>query len=193
MIPLVWKMNKQRGMSKKTGGIILLLLVLLIAHSLKLASVRHYGGATFRDKNLFVQIVGDINSPGVYSFSKSPDLKELIEKAGGLKSNRGGQNVFRDSSIPSGTKVTVLWNGKELLTDFGNISSFHKLTLGIPISINEESEEGLTAISGIGPSLARNIIEEKHRRGGFKRLSDLLAVHGIGYKLYNRIAPLITL
>ena len=44
------------------------------------------------------------------------------------------------------------------------MSAFHKVTLGIPLSINRESVEGLTAIPGIGNSLALTIEKERIKR-----------------------------
>ena len=69
-----------------------------------------------------------------------------------------------------------------MIATVNEISSFHKLTLGIPISLNSETEIGLTAIRGIGPKPAKNILEEKDKRGGFKSPGDLITVPGIGVK-----------
>ena len=77
--------------------------------------------------------------------------------------------------------------------DAEKINSFHKITLGIPISINEESEEGLTAIPGIGPKLACAIIKEREKRGGFKHLYEIASINGIGSSLYRRIIKYIEL
>jgi competence protein ComEA len=55
------------------------------------------------------------------------------------------------------------------------------------LSINEESWVGLTAVRGIGPVLARSIVFEREKRGGFTRLDEILNVQGIGSKLYRKI------
>jgi competence protein ComEA len=73
------------------------------------------------------------------------------------------------------------------------MSAFSKLTLGIPLSLNRENEEGLTAIPGIGPAIARAIVAERTARKGFKSLDELLSVPGIGPKVYTRIAPYLIL
>lgn len=74
-----------------------------------------------------------------------------------------------------------------------DMSAFHKITLGIPININKESVNGLTAIPGIGNSLARKIEEERKKRNGFKDINELKSLPGIGEKLFSKIAPYIRL
>ncbi len=73
------------------------------------------------------------------------------------------------------------------------MSAFYKTTLGIPICLNSESEMGLTALPGIGLGLAKAIVEERTKRGGFKSLGELLSINGIGEKLYGKITPYLTL
>jgi len=73
------------------------------------------------------------------------------------------------------------------------ISSFNKITLGLPVSINMETEEGLTAVPGIGPVTAKSIVKERTTRGGFKTLEELRSVRGIGDKTYNKIKTYVTL
>ena len=75
----------------------------------------------------------------------------------------------------------------------GELTAFNKLTLGIPISINSESEEGLTAIPGVGEALARAIVNERNKRGTFSCLDDLKSVPGIGERLFEKILPYIRL
>ena len=50
------------------------------------------------------------------------------------------------------------------------MTSFHKITLGMPVSINTESLESLTAVPGIGPKLAESIIREGKALAGLKVL-----------------------
>ena len=71
------------------------------------------------------------------------------------------------------------------------LTAFNKLTLGIPISINSESEEGLTAIPGVGEALARAIVNERNKRGTFSCLDDLKSVPGIGERLFEKILPYV--
>ena len=82
-------------------------------------------------------------------------------------------------------------NSAEYFSENDEISAFQKVTLGIPININTESVSGLTAIPGIGKSLARTISNERAKRNGYKDINELKTVPGIGEKLFSKIAPYI--
>ncbi len=75
----------------------------------------------------------------------------------------------------------------------GEISAFYKITLKLPLSLNRETLEGLTAIPGIGPGIAKTIIRERAERKGFKSVEELMSIRGIGPSLYKRIEPHLVL
>ena len=54
--------------------------------------------------------------------------------------------------------------------DADDFTAYQKTTIGIQLSVNSESAEGLTAIPGIGESLARTIVDEREKRRGYKDL-----------------------
>jgi len=56
-----------------------------------------------------------------------------------------------------------------------------------PVDVNAASLEELDTLSGIGPALARRIIEERTENGRFHYPQDLLCVYGIGEKTLNKL------
>lgn len=60
---------------------------------------------------------------------------------------------------------------------------------GQAIDINRASVEELTAIPGIGKSLAQRIVDFRDENGPFKRVEDLLKIRGIGEKSLEKIRP----
>lgn len=48
------------------------------------------------------------------------------------------------------------------------------------LDLNRASAAELESLPGVGPVLARRIVEERGRRGGFRSVDDLIAVKGIG-------------
>lgn len=61
------------------------------------------------------------------------------------------------------------------------------------ISINTADVNDFEALPGVGPALARRIIEYREKNGNFKTISDLKKVKGIGENLFKRIEPFIKL
>lgn len=56
-----------------------------------------------------------------------------------------------------------------------------------PIDINRAGVAELQTIKGIGPALAKRIVDHRTEQGPFAKLEDLLEVKGVGPKLLDRI------
>jgi competence protein ComEA len=139
---------------------------------------------------VFVQIDGEVRRPGIYAFCEPPSLRALIQKAGGLRERN---SLPEDQPLVPNAVISVTKEGGQIRIQQHEIPSFFKITLGIPISLNRESEEGLTALPGIGSHTAKAIVEERERRGGFKSLEEVMGTPGIGPKFYERMKPYLTL
>lgn len=55
------------------------------------------------------------------------------------------------------------------------------------VSLNTATEQELQQLPGLGPERARGIVEDRRRNGPYRRLEDLLRVHGIGPKIVARL------
>lgn len=55
------------------------------------------------------------------------------------------------------------------------------------VDVNQATPEELETLSGIGPSLAQAIIEERETNGAFHYPEDLINVRGIGEKTLERM------
>jgi len=57
------------------------------------------------------------------------------------------------------------------------------------IEINHASAEDFERLPGIGPELARRIVDYRTKHGPFHRVEDLLVVRGIGPKKWKALRP----
>lgn len=170
----------------------MILLILGISFLKSTAVDNDFANAVHGDGSVFVQIDGDVRHPGVYSFDHEPGVHEVIIKAEGPASLSNAKKMTY-GPLPSGTKITVSGDKDAYAYSCSEMSSFNRITLGLPVSINREAEEGLTAVPGIGQQLAAEIVREREKRGGFKSLEELKTVSGIGQKKYKTILEYVTL
>ncbi len=61
-----------------------------------------------------------------------------------------------------------------------------------PLDLNQASAAELEKLPGIGPVLARRIVEWRETHGPFRSVQDLLKVPGIGPKTLEKILDRIT-
>jgi len=144
-------------------------------------------------ESVFVAVSGDVARPGTYGFTHGPNLQRLVQRAGGLGKKVHAPDRLMQTPIVTGKRVHVGASENGCLVFEEDMSAFHKKALRIPISINGETREGLTAIPGIGFATAGAIVSERQRRHGFRSLDELLTVHGVGPGLYDKIKPFIIL
>lgn len=68
--------------------------------------------------------------------------------------------------------------------------SGERMSVAMPqgdVDVNAASAEELTALKGVGPTLAQEIIAERERNGDFHYPEDLINVKGIGEKTLERM------
>lgn len=61
-----------------------------------------------------------------------------------------------------------------------------------PLDMDQADIEALDQLPGIGPALARRIVEDRDANGPFGSVDGLQRVRGIGPALAARLAPLVT-
>jgi len=186
---LDWTMDKRTGPDRCAAALILLLVVLTLNAALWIS--RRLGPQSLPETDTtFVQIAGAVRNPGVFAFSQSPRLEELALKTGFSSQISNGADSAR-FRFPSGARVQVIQRDNRVRVETGQMTAFYKVTLRIPISLNFESPEGLTALPGIGPGLAKAIATKRTARNGFSAVENLLSVPGVSQRLFRKIRPYV--
>ncbi len=75
----------------------------------------------------------------------------------------------------------------------GPLTFRQKFLIGHRLDLNQAEYTEITNLPGISDAVARAIVKERERRGGFRRPEDLLAVPGIKEKRLKKILPFIEL
>ena len=135
-----------------------------------------------------VKVSGDVLHPGIYTVPANSLAISVINMAEPLHPLK--QLMIDPAARPllNGSAVTlaVQPDGSHLLTA-DQLTAPERLVLGIPLDIAAMSEADFDRLPGIGPALARRIIEYRQNNDGILRVGDLIAIEGIGEKKYNKI------
>ena len=179
---------------ERSSGFLALLLVLLGFHVLKPAPSPPSSSVLVCPAPCYVQVEGEVRNPGVHAFCGArPRVEDVIRRAGCLCVNCSSGTPSGSATVISGQKLLVFQNGPECRIYVDEMSAHYKVSLSIPLSVNRESREGLTAIPGIGFTLAEAIVKTRDNRGGFKTLDEIAEVPGIGKALVDKIKPYLVL
>ena len=144
---------------------------------------------------LAVQVAGEVRRPGVYRVPPGARVYEAVDRAGGLTSRADQAGVNLVAKVSDGQQVIVPRRGAAPAAAAPGAPS----TTGSPgasaaakVSLTSATLEQLDAIDGIGPTLARRIIEYREQHGGFRSVGELRQVDGIGEKRFESLREAVT-
>jgi competence protein ComEA len=134
---------------------------------------------------LYVHVVGEVASPGMYQLPIGARLVDAVFAAGGLTEDADNASVNLARELSDGEQIVVFSISQEGQSPGTNSSGL--------ISLNRAGDKELEELPGIGPALAGRIIAWREANGGFKSVQDLLKVSGIGESLLSGVVDLVTL
>jgi competence protein ComEA len=134
---------------------------------------------------LYVHVVGEVQSPGMYQLPIGARLVDAVFAAGGLTEDADNASVNLARELTDGEQIIVFSISQEGQSPGTNSSGL--------ISLNRAGDKELEELPGIGPALAGRIIAWREANGGFKSVQDLLKVSGIGESLLAGVVDLVTL
>ena len=139
------------------------------------------------DSSIWVDIVGSIEAPGVYSLKPGSRVFELVALAGGFTRDADQSSVNLARNLTDGEQIRVLNRS------VGQLDSPQSSLANSLISINAASAATLETLPGVGPKLAARIVDWRSANSGFQKITDLRKVGGIGDKLFASIKDLVSL
>lgn len=151
--------------------------------------------------NIYVDVSGALNNPGVYCFDTGSLVVDAVKKAGGFNSQVALEYIARSINL-----AKPLTNGQKLyfpstsellceLKDFTlkeeeviptdnqkENTSENNTTKNDCININTATITQIDSLDGVGTSTAQKIIDNRP----YSKTSDLLNISGIGETTYNK-------
>lgn len=163
-------------------------------------------------KKIMVYITGEVKNPGIYELEENSRIKDVIEKAGGLKETADITDINLATILQDEDKITIpskeenkqekqntekIQSNKQSKTTekSQNTTSISTNTTGknqnTKVNINTATQTELETLPGIGPSIASKIVSYRKENGKFKSIEEIKKVSGIGESKYANIKELI--
>ena len=149
------------------------------------------------ETEVYVDVDGAVASPGVYRLQDGARVSQAIDAAGGLTAEADVTGLNRASKVTDGQKIYVPTVGEQQAAlaaggaDGGAAAASGAGASSGLVNINTASAAELQTLSGIGPSMAQSIIDERTQNGAFASVDDLMRVSGIGEKKLAKIKDCI--
>jgi competence protein ComEA len=175
--------NNQKRSLLIIGLVLLLLSVLIVARGNTQSSPPiAITPITIAEPEIFVDVTGAVNKPGVYTLTGNSRVIDAIKAAG---------DSAPGADLSTINLARVLTDGEQIYVDSTVVNSFgvrvSKPARSGPININRATAKQLDTLDGIGPVIAKRIIEYRKLNGSFLTIDDLQKVSGIGAAKFAQI------
>ena len=131
---------------------------------------------------IFIDVTGAVNNPGVYTLAANSRVIDAIKAAG---------DSAPGADLSTVNLARVLSDGEQIYVDATIVNSagvrVTKITRSGPININRATLAQFDSLDGIGPVIAKRIIEYRKVNGTFATVEDLQKVRGIGVAKFANI------
>ena len=137
---------------------------------------------TITEPEIFVDVTGAVNKPGVYSLTGKSRVIDAIKAAG---------DSAPGADLSTINLARVLNDGEQIYVDSTVVNSngvrVSKAVRSGPININRATARQLDALDGVGPVIAQRIVDYRKINGSFLTIDDLQKVSGIGAAKFAQI------
>ena len=137
---------------------------------------------TIAEPEIFVDVTGAVNKPGVYTLTGKSRVIDAIKAAG---------DSAPGADLSTINLARVLNDGEQIYVDStvvnGSGAHVSKAAHSGPININRATAHELDALDGVGPVIAQRIVDYRKINGSFLTIDDLQKVSGIGAAKFAQI------
>ena len=165
------------------GSLILLLSVFIVARGNSQPNeAMQVVPITISEPEIFVDVTGAVNKPGVYTLTGKSRVIDAIKAAG---------DSAPGADLSTINLARVLKDGEQIYVDSTVVNSsgvrVSKAVRSGPININRATARQLDALDGVGPVIAQRIVDYRKINGSFLTIEDLQKVSGIGAAKFAQI------
>lgn len=142
-------------------------------------------GSPARSAQIYVHVAGAVRRPGLFRIPKGARIALAVHRAGGPTGEAEMAAVNLAQRLSDGQQVIVPTAGAVAVAPAGGVGATG--AEDAPVSLGAATPEQLEELDGIGPALAERILEFRDENGGFRSVSQLQEVEGIGEKRFEAL------
>ena len=174
--------NQKRALGLVAAIVLVLSVFIVIRGNTQSSAAPEIVPITLAEPEIFVDVTGAVNKPGVYTLTGKSRVIDAIKAAG---------DSAPGADLSTINLARVLNDGEQIYVDSLVMNSsgqrVSKKTPSGPININRATARQLDALDGIGPVIAARIVEYRKINGSFLSIDDLQKVSGIGAAKFAQI------
>ncbi|MER8043042.1 ComEA family DNA-binding protein [Streptomyces sp. NPDC094032] len=136
-----------------------------------------------------VDVGGKVRRPGVLTLPAGSRVADALRAAGGARPGADVTGLNRARVLVDGEQVVVGLPGAGASGQGAGLPGVPGPAQ--PLSLNAATVEQLDTLPGVGPVLARHIVEHRVEHGGFRSVAELREVNGIGERRFSDLEPLV--
>ncbi|MCF0132756.1 MAG: ComEA family DNA-binding protein [Blautia sp.] len=147
------------------------------------------------ETEIYVDVCGAVQNPGVYKLKEGSRVFAAIEAAGGCNEDAQLAAINQAMPLTDGQQIyvySVFEATEQIITGVLPQENGFLPESGGKVNLNTADEAVLATLSGIGPSKARAILAYREEHGSFSAIEELMEVPGIKEGTYLKIKDDIT-
>jgi competence protein ComEA len=130
-----------------------------------------------------VRLKGHVPIPGIYGFPDNTDLATVIKMTAPLLTGKVRDKELLEALLKNGDIIEVVAKDQEYVEIIiTKMKAKERMVLGIPLHPDQMDLADWESLPGIGPGLAKNIMDHRQKHGDFGSIESLHRVPGIGEK-----------
>ncbi|MFZ3208125.1 MAG: helix-hairpin-helix domain-containing protein [Geobacteraceae bacterium] len=137
-----------------------------------------------------VKVTGDVQAPGIYRFPHGATVAAVINLTMPYSKNAVSDPVTLATVLNCGDLLRVRSMGRQYTEiTIAAMKARERMILGIPLDPDRMNSDDWDALPGIGPVMAKKLIDDRQEYGVFGSLENLQRVPGIGKSKIERLGP----
>lgn len=146
---------------------------------------------------IVVDVSGKVRRPGIHRLPAGSRVADALRAAGGVSPGTTLDGLNQARFLMDGEQVVVgapAPAAGPAPPDAGTTGAAGTGAAGAPaapVSLNTATVEQLQTLPGVGPVLARRIVDYRTRHGGFRSVDQLREVSGIGERRFADLRSLV--